>query len=470
VVDVGTDVSTARLRNSLENEKAQYASLSYCWGSGGKQITTTNSNLHDHLLALPSQLPQTISDAIEVCRKIGIRYLWIDALCIIQDNSGDMLDQIDKMGSIYKNSTVTIVAASAERVTDGFLLDEKPYEPIAQLPIFIDDSTSGMIHLRMQDSDYIYSSDEPVFQRAWTFQELLLSPRALIFDSSQLTLKCIQQGIEPVLDTYVNFNFGCSDLPVSIFGLVDENYDRRDTQASRDFYLEITQNRIWKEVIHEYSTRDLTLFDDRLPALAGIATELAKSWNDIYLVGFWKKSILKHLGWYRYRGYSRHTGNSKNFGSLHCTKRIRSPSWSWVTAPYPVLVNECEHLDAKLIDSGVVPESEKSPFGKVKNAFIALEALALRVLDLDLDLTEMTRWSSSPYQDSIGLDFEAPKPDLGKCRLVYLGHSGFVWMFLVVEQTSAGKFRRVGYTELSKWSEKWKNLLSSARRKITVIE
>lgn len=129
-----------------KNEKAQYASLSYCWGGGGKQIMTTNSTLHDHLLALPRHFPKTISDAIEVCRKVGIRYLWIDAFCIIQDNSCDKLDHIASMGSIYKSSTVTIVAASAERVTDGFLADEEPSdqdprEPIAQLPIFIDNST-----------------------------------------------------------------------------------------------------------------------------------------------------------------------------------------------------------------------------------------------------------------------------------------------------------------------------------------
>ena len=469
MLDVGTDFSTVRLHKSLENEKAQYASLSYCWGSGGKQIITTNSNLHDHLLALPRHLPKTISDAIEVCRKIGIRYLWIDALCVIQDDSSDILDQIAKMGSIYKNSTVTIVVASAERVTDGFLSNENPSEPIAQLPIFIDNSACGTVYLRMQDMDYIYSSDEPVFQRAWTFQELLLSPRALIFDSSRITLKCIEKGFQPVLDTYLNFDFGCSDLPVSIFGLVDENFARRDTWESRECYLTVTQDKIWKRIIDEYSDRDLTLFDDRLPALAGIATELAKSWNDVYLAGFWKKTITRHLGWYRSKPAFRRTGNSKNFEGMDCTKRIGSPSWSWVTAPYSVSVERCKYPDAKLVDSGVLPESQKSPFGKVKDAFIALEAWVLRASDLDLTL-KFKDWHSWPYDDSIGLDFEVPRPDLGNCRLVYLGQGNHCWMFLVVEQFLVGKFRRVGYTELSKWREEWKNLLSSAKREITIIE
>jgi hypothetical protein len=468
VLDVGTDISTVRLHQSLENERAQYASLSYCWGDGGKQITTTNSNLHDHMLALPRHLPKTISDAIEVCQKIGIRYLWIDALCIVQDNSTDKLDQIAKMGSIYKSSTVTIVAASAERVTDGFLSNEKPSETFAQLPIFIDNSTCGTVYLRM-DSDYIYSSDEPIFRRAWTLQELLLSPRALIFDSSQITLKCMEHAFQPVLDTYVKFEFGCHDLPVSIFGLVDEDLAWRDTQESREYYLTLTQDRIWKQIIDEYSQRNLTLFDDRLPALAGIATELAKSWNDVYLAGFWKKTIIQHLGWYRFTPVFRRTGNSKNFEGVDCTNRIGSPSWSWVTAPFSVSVTGCEYPDAKLIDSGVLLESQKSPFGKVKDAFIALEARVLKASDLDLTM-KFEFEPPSPHDDSIGLDFEAPKPDLGNCRLVHLGCSGNRWMFLVVEKSFGGKFRRVGYTELSSWEEERKNLLSSAKREITVIE
>jgi Heterokaryon incompatibility protein (HET) len=469
VLDVGTDISTVRLHQSLKDEKAQYASLSYCWGDSGKQITTTNSNLDDHMLALPRHLPKTISDAIEVCRKVRIRYLWIDALCIIQDNSTDKLEQIAKMGSIYKSSTVTIVAASAERVTDGFLSNEKPIETIAQLPIFIDNSTCGTVYLRIHDSDYIYSSEEPISQRAWTLQELLLSPRALIFDSSQVTLKCIEHAFQPVLDTYVNFEFGCCDLPVSVFGLLDKQFAWRDTQDSREYYLKHTQDRKWKEIIQEYSQRNLTFFDDRLPALAGIATELAKSWNDIYLAGFWKKTITQHLGWYRSESAFRSTRNSKNFEGVDGTNLIGSPSWSWVTAPFSVSVQGCEYPDTKLIDSGVLLESQKSPFGKVKDAFIALEARVLKASDLDLSM-KFKSWPSPPYDNSIGLDFEAPKLDSGNCRLVHLGHGRDRWMFLVVEKSLGGRFRRVGYTELSSWKPEWKNLVSSAKREITVIE
>ena len=470
VLDVGTNNSPIRLHQSQKNEKAQYATLSYCWGSGVQHLTTTTSNLRDYMLALPCGLPKTILDAVEVCRKVGIRYLWADALCIIQDNDSDKLDQITKMGSIYKNSTVTIVAASAENVTDGFLSNGKPDEPIAQLPIFVNNCISGTVYLRTQHSEDICSSNEPIFQRAWTFQELLLSPRALVFDSCQVTLNCLEHKFRPVLETYLGFQFDCFNLPVSVFGLVDKNLASRKTEESREYYLRVTQDQIWMRIVHEYSERDLTFFDDRLPALAGIATELAKSWNDAYLAGFWEKTIIQHLGWYRSPPTYQRTGPLKrNFEGVDCTKRIGSPSWSWVTTPYPVLIKKASHSDAKLVGSSVQLVSQKSPFGQVKRASIALDARVLRASDLDLTL-KFKCWPSQPHDNSIGLDFEDPKPDLDNCRLIYLGGTAFHGMFLVVEKSGGGEFRRVGYAELSDWNKGWKNLLSLTEREIIVIE
>jgi len=332
--------------------------------------------------------------------------------------------------------------------------------------MFVDNSTSGTVYLRMHDSDKIYSSDEPIFQRAWTFQELLLSPRALVFDSCQITLKCIGHGFQPVHETYLDFEFPL-ELPVSVFGLVDEDLARKKNDDIREYYLTNTQNQIWKQIICEYSGRDLTLFDDRLPALAGIATELAKSWNDVYLAGFWKKTIIQHLGWYRSTPALRCTGLPRNIEGVHCTKRIGSPSWSWITVPYSVSVTEPNHIDAKLINTGVQLVSQKSPFGMVKGAFIALEARVLRASDLDPPL-KFSGLPFQPYHDAIGLDFEYQKPDLDNCRLVYLGNE-FNKMFLVVQKSEGRAFQRVGYAELSKWKREWIDLLSSTQREVIVI-
>jgi hypothetical protein len=469
VLNVGTENSPIRLHQAQKNEKAQYAALSYCWGSGIQQLTTNTSNFHSYLLALPYNLPKTILDAVEVCRKVGIPYLWVDALCIIQDDDNDKLDQMAQMGSIYKNSTITIVAASAEKVTDGFL-NGKLDEPIAQLPIFVDNSISGTVYLRIQHAENIYAHEEPIFQRAWTFQELLLSPRALVFDSYQINLICLEHEFQPVFETYLEFNIDCPGLPVSVFGLVDEKLAWRECEESREDYWRLTQDKKWTQIVHDYSTRDLTVFDDRLPALAGIATELAKSWNDIYLAGFWEKTIIQHLGWYQHAPYR--TGLPReNFKGVDCTKRVGSPSWSWVSVPYPVLVNAVVCSDPKLVDSSIKVVSQRSPFGQVKAASITLEARILTARDLGLTLNS-EGGLSKPYDNSIGLDFKDSKPELDNYRLLYLGKSqtGYKRMFLVVEKFGSERFRRVGYTELSDLKEGWKNLLSLTKREIIVIE
>ncbi|PVH99923.1 HET-domain-containing protein [Periconia macrospinosa] len=471
VLDVGTNNSPVRLHQSLESEIAQYAALSYCWGSGVQQLTTTTSNFRNHMLGLPNSLPQTILDAVEVCRKIGIRYLWVDALCIIQDNESDKSDQIANMGSIYRNSTITIVVASAETVKDGFLSNGRSEDPTAQLPFFVDSSTTGTVYLRLEDSHKIFSSDEPIFQRAWTFQELLLSPRALVFDSCQMNFKCLESGFQSVLQTHVGFTFECLDLPVSVFGLVDENLTQRKTEESREYYLTVTQDHIWTRIIHEYSERDITFFEDRLPALAGIAAELAMAWNDVYLAGLWQKTVVRHLCWLRSNPTWRLGGSPRLFESIDCTKRIGSPSWSWITAPYPVSVEEIRNPDAKLVSSRVEPESQDSPFGQLKEAYITLEARILRASDLAITF-ECWPWRAGGGRNSIRLDFENVRPELDKCRLLYLGNAmyGGSGIFLAVEEVVDVVFRRVGHAELCELEGEWKALLALAKRELITIK
>jgi hypothetical protein len=128
------------------------------------------------------------------------------------------------------------------------------------------------------------------------------------------------------------------------------------------------------------------------------------------------------------------------------------------------MIKKPDRLEAKLVDSGVQLVSQKSPFGQVKGAFIALEAQVLTTTDLGLT------FKFNCYDNSVGLDFEDIKPELDNCRLVYLGSTKFHGIFLVVEKSMGGEFRRVGYAELAYWKNGWNNLLSSTKREVIVIE
>ncbi|KAH7140863.1 heterokaryon incompatibility protein-domain-containing protein [Dactylonectria macrodidyma] len=469
VIDLGS--RTLRLRQSDPDEKAPYAALSYCWG-GVAQLTTMAANLNDHLQAIDvASLPKTIRDAVEVCRAIGMRYLWVDALCIVQDDNNDKLDQIASMGLIYKNSTVTIVAASAEKVTDGFLGNAKPEGPHIQLPLYVDDTTTGTVYLRIKDGTQTYSAEEPIFQRGWTYQELLLSPRCVIFDASQIMLKCLTDNFRPLFQTYVDVQVDAPELPPGVFGMADENLAGRSSRESRERYFKNTQDRIWKAVVHDYSERDMSCFSDRLPALAGIATELAAVWDDVYLAGFWERTILQHLAWYRTQRKYRCNGigaiQQKDLfdGVVDVSRHTGGPTWSWATAPYPVTIDDLDKPDPQLLGSHVQLVSPRSPFGQVRSASIVLEAKALNAAAaLGPAIKFQTEYTIS-HHDGILLDFEEHKPAIERCRLVYLGCHSSRKMFLVVEPTGVGEYRRVGFAGFKDLPS-----LDAARREVVIIQ
>lgn len=167
---------------------ADYVALSYVWGINQtyKLTTSTLQTKCNRLDA--SKLPQTIIDAFKVTRSLGYNYLWIDALCIIQDDPEDTNRELAKMGAIYHNSVITIVAANAPSSSSGFLkhtlAPEFVIEPFS-LPF---PSSSNNVTLAYRSS-YIPSKD-PINSRAWTLQERILSTRCLIFSNSGLKWSC----------------------------------------------------------------------------------------------------------------------------------------------------------------------------------------------------------------------------------------------------------------------------------------
>jgi hypothetical protein len=159
----------------------------------------TDTNIDAYTKALPGHLlPKPISDAIEVTKKMGIRFLWVDALCILQDNEEDKREQIAITGFIYKNATCTIAAASAEKVSDGFLSNAKVDDVLAKLPFYLDEGEKGFVFLRTEQGEYNDHEDGPLFSLGWALQEMLLSQRLLIFDAYQLVLSCEEAHLEAI--------------------------------------------------------------------------------------------------------------------------------------------------------------------------------------------------------------------------------------------------------------------------------
>ncbi|KAH7313214.1 heterokaryon incompatibility protein-domain-containing protein [Rhexocercosporidium sp. MPI-PUGE-AT-0058] len=217
VIDVNSDVNSQRLSLHVRKsrERSQYAALSYCWGDPPHSFLTTTDRIRDPSQRDWSQLPATIQDAIWVTRALGLRYLWIDSLCIIQDDESDKMTEMQLMGTIYKNATVTIAAARCPDVKGGFLGDIQ----IPQMPLpFV--GPSGEMRKLWIHSEPPELPDEPLDKRGWTLQESLLSPRILYYGSRDLIWKCRGEPFHSLTTNHTLYRPPLHErLPPAIFNI-----------------------------------------------------------------------------------------------------------------------------------------------------------------------------------------------------------------------------------------------------------
>jgi hypothetical protein len=169
-----------RLLDTRNLGSVPYVALSYCWG-GEQSVTCTTGTLPQFLTDISvSCLPPTIQDAVTVCHKLSIRYLWVDSLCIIQNDQHDKTTEIAKMPYIYGNASFTIGAASARTVEDGFLNQRSTglHSAAFTLPFRCLDNTLGSVTIFT-----LRLTPQPLDERCWTLQERLLSKRVIEFGS-----------------------------------------------------------------------------------------------------------------------------------------------------------------------------------------------------------------------------------------------------------------------------------------------
>ena len=168
-----------------ESIEATYATLSYCWGGTNDAARTTKENLENRLESIQVEsLPQTLQDAIAVTRGLGIQYLWIDALCIIQGENGDWEKELLDMGDMYGQSIVTIAASSASSSNAGFLCRKngaywpvRHHQPFGSRPTeeYDDVFTLEAYIPKWGDLD----RSLPLSNRGWVLQERMLASRTL---------------------------------------------------------------------------------------------------------------------------------------------------------------------------------------------------------------------------------------------------------------------------------------------------
>ncbi|PMD43096.1 HET-domain-containing protein, partial [Hyaloscypha variabilis F] len=305
VVDIGhmgEHKFSPRLIES-DNHVGEYSALSHCWGSSDLLKTTTGT-LADRKLSIPwDSLSKTFRDAIIVTHELGLRYIWIDSLCIIQDKFADWDTESKNMGAIYGNSKVTIAAVKSKDGTGGLFQEDGKVVSFTHKDVNTSMDTSVAIRKCHTHSGYEASIDadsQPLFARGWTLQEELLAPRVLYYGSEEIV-------------------FQCRELTDCQCGMIHKEavtqkrvYERARKETSNS---ELMYH--WAKLVSKYTTRFLTIETDRFPAISGLTSAFENQGLGEYVAGLWTKDLSIWLAWRPKRGKR--------------TDVYVAPSWSWAS-------------------------------------------------------------------------------------------------------------------------------------------
>jgi hypothetical protein len=289
------DAERVRLKITTEDEVAMYTTLSHAWGNGNT-VQTTKLTLPCYQDQIPwDHMPKTFQEAIQITFSLGLKYIWIDSLCIIQDDDADWRKEGSRMAFIYSQSYLTIAATKSSSSAGGCFSVSSPRYLGSRYDVKDSYGDGYTIHAHPQlkhDQD----TEFPLLRRGWVFQERLLSPRILHFGPEEMLWECMSYWT-------CECNFW---VDYSIVRKSKEWWRKKgDSPAVR-----------WQKIVEEYSSKLLTFEADIFPALQGVSKHLQGQRNCAYYAGLWEDTILKDLLWFRW------------FPAIR-TQAWRAPSWSW---------------------------------------------------------------------------------------------------------------------------------------------
>lgn len=369
VIDVTCGSNHCRLIESKQLKPQPYIALSYCWGKASNRLfVTTIATIADRETHINvGQLPKALADAVCLTRNLKVKYLWIDALCIIQNDNDDWLEQASQMAEVYKCAYLVIAAASSAASDDSFL--QTPNRQLSFSVPFEKDGVSGRvfcmpirgtgIHENYQGN---YGDYDPLFYRGWTLQESNLATRLIVFSSTELQWVC---------KTHRICEAGHRDSPQH-----SQSISTNTTRTNAYHY--------WHIQVMEFTRRRLTYEEDKLPALAGIASETYSITGSAYVGGLWEQNLIYDLCWERFLWES----------EPHiATKDWYAPTFSWASVRGNVYYNDngiaggqavsykVTYTDGstsigqsrcltKVLGASCTPISLLNPFGQVAEGFI----------------------------------------------------------------------------------------------------
>jgi hypothetical protein len=360
-------------------------------------------------------MPCNDQDAVIMTQALGLRYLWIDSLCIHQDSAEDWANEGSQMDKIYKCAWVTLAATSASTSEDGFLdylLKDRMF-PI-QIPHSHDtppgqdgflQSESHQIFARLMERRDSHRFEADVDgatwnERGWTLQERHLARRIIHFSRSQVFWEC-RRGIESEcgqrivqLPFSITQAYGPEDSPSEdssdsgslqseteqILGSNDNTPESSESgrDSVQNYETAVAKTRLytwWFQVLGDYSRRKLTYASDKLAAISGIAKEVNTMHHSItqsedqYMVGLWLDALADCLLW-----------KPENRAAMADPGLFRAPSWSWARWDGAIMPTSavCPNLDeeSNMIEyvAHEIALSSTNRYGSITNAVMKLRA------------------------------------------------------------------------------------------------
>jgi hypothetical protein len=301
---------------SLESD-VRYVTLSYVWGKGPHfKLEQRNRPWlqQDHgLEAFWDQIPKTIRDAVTLTREIGEDYLWVDALCIVQDDSDDKARQIKHMGDIYRFSVLTIIARSGDDSNYGIPGVDPNSRDVPQMLGLA--GKSVLCNVLATDDEEDYSTAMPWDTRAWTMQENVLSQRKLIITEQYYKYWCSHTSTTE--DMYCRHSYWKVGHRFQNFFFF--NSDHSDlispTKKSSNF-------DTYGCMVSDYTRRDMTRQEDAESAIVGVLQSIKSLFCGDFIYGLPDSEIEFAMMWCPL-GASRRRVHEKTGAPLF-------PSWSWL--------------------------------------------------------------------------------------------------------------------------------------------
>ncbi|KAK6083896.1 hypothetical protein SCUP515_01592 [Seiridium cupressi] len=363
-------VETSTLSNGQDID-TRYIALSYCWGNGTQPKLTKSSKASMSSEIPLARLAPVQADIITLAKVLAVPFVWIDALCILQDDRDDWCRESSNMHRIYASSYLTVCVLSTASCQQSFLARTSG---TVTVPFLSESNVGGYFQLQpflwLEKGSRImtYSGippGSPWSRRAWTFQEQAMATRLLYV-------------------TKAGFTFSCSSRTVCEQSNLASD-PRKDIILANILISETPETlyRTWADrVIPHYSARELTYNQDRLPALPGVAQIFAQRMTgDKYAAGLWAKDLHRGLMWIL--PYIPQVSLEELLRSFSDETFYVSPTWSWTSRPSTVITYDEEiavyndqwkhHQHFQLIDLSIVPQGSDS-FGQISKATMYIRA------------------------------------------------------------------------------------------------